>query len=131
MPRNFGLKNPVSELKLISADQVQGRNVTRFQQIYQGIPVMGGEMIVNATGQAELLSLSGEIAPDLALDVNPSISPKQAQLTALEAMAKSHQVSADALEATEPELWIYDSRLFEPDGRTGGIGLAAGGKKQG
>ena len=113
---DFGLKNPVSELKLISADQVEGREVTRFQQVYKGIPIMGGEMIVNATDQAELLSLSGEISPDLALDTNSSISPKQAQITALESMAKSHQVSTDAFEATEPELWIYDSRLLEPDG---------------
>jgi len=112
----FGLKNPVSELKLISAEQVEGREVTRFQQVYMGIPIMGGEMIVNATDQDELLSLSGEISPDLALDVNPTISAEQAQMIALGTMAKNYQVSADALEATEPELWIYDSRLFEPDG---------------
>jgi predicted outer membrane repeat protein len=113
---DFGLKNLNNELQLISADQVEGRTVTRFQQIYKGIPIMGGEMIVNATGQAELLSLSGEISPDLTLDTNPTISPKQAQMTALEAMAKSYQIAGEAFEATEPELWIYDSRLFEPDG---------------
>jgi len=113
---DFGLKNPVSELKLISADQVEGREVTRFQQVYKGIPIMGGEMIVNATDQAELLSLSGEISPDLALDTNPVLSPKQAQLIALQSMAKGHQVSMDVFQATEPELWIYDSRLLEPNG---------------
>ena len=113
---DFGLKNPSSELKLTSTDQVEGREVTRFQQVYNGVPIMGGEMIVNATDQAELLSLSAEISPDLSLDTNPSISPKQAQITALEAMSKSHQVLMDALEATNPELWIYDSRLLEPDG---------------
>ena len=113
----FGLKNPASELELISADQVEGRKVTRFQQVYKGVPVMGGEMIVNATDQAELLSLSAEISPDLSLDITPTISPRQAQTAALGSMAKSHQVSKDALVATEPELWIYDLRLLEPDGR--------------
>ena len=113
---DFGLKNPSSELELISTDQVEARKVTRYQQVYKDIPIMGGEMIVNATDQAELLSLSAEISPDLALDTNPSISPKQAQITALGAMAKNHQVLMDTLEATEPELWIYDSRLLEPDG---------------
>lgn len=113
---SFGLKNPVTELKLISTDQMDDREVTRYQQVYQGVPIMGGEMIVNATDTAELLSLSGEIAPDLSLDVTPAISPKQAQLNALEAMAKSHQVSKDVLDTTTPELWIYDSRLLEPDG---------------
>jgi bacillolysin len=114
---DFGLRNPVSELKLLETEQVDGREVTRFQQVYQGIPIMGGEIIVNANDRAELLSLSGEISPDLALDVNPTVSAKQAQITALELMAKGLQVSMDGFEATTPELWIYDSRLFEPDGR--------------
>jgi Zn-dependent metalloprotease len=113
---DFGLKKPSSELKLISADQTKGRELTRFQQVYKGIPVMGGEMIVNANSSAELLSLSGEISPNLSLNIEPSISLEQAQAIALKLMAKSHQVSVDAFEATKPELWIYDSRLLEPDG---------------
>jgi bacillolysin len=112
---DFGLKNPVSELKLLETEQIEGREVTRFQQVHQGVPIMGGEIIVNANDRAELLSLSGEISPELALDINPTISAKQAQITALELMAKGHQVSKDEFDVTTPELWIYDSRLFEPD----------------
>ncbi|MFN8382105.1 MAG: choice-of-anchor Q domain-containing protein [Anaerolineales bacterium] len=113
---DFGLRNPSNELNLISADQADGRSVTRFQQVYNGVPVMGGEMIVNATNKAELLSLSGEMSPSLSLDTNPSIPPKQALITALELTAKHYQLSKDDLEGSAPELWIYDSRLFEPDG---------------
>jgi hypothetical protein len=114
----FGLADPVNELSLMSSKEVEGgRAVLRYQQTYQGVPVMGGEIIVNADDRERLLSLSGEIAPDLSLSVQPSISAEDARQTALSAVAKWYEQEINDLETTDPELWIYDSRLMEPDGR--------------
>jgi Zn-dependent metalloprotease len=114
----FGLADPVNELSLVSSKEVEGgRSVLRYQQTYQGIPVMAGEIIVNADDQERLLSLSGEIAPELTLSTTPSITGEDARQTALGAVAKWYELDTNDLEATGPELWIYDSRLLEPDGR--------------
>ncbi|MGZ6316566.1 MAG: hypothetical protein ACXWNQ_04835, partial [Anaerolineales bacterium] len=60
---DFGLQQPSRELKLQTTDKPNGRQVSKFQQTYQGIPVMAGELVVDATEQGELLSINGEIAP--------------------------------------------------------------------
>ncbi|MBL7942365.1 MAG: hypothetical protein JNM00_06350, partial [Flavobacteriales bacterium] len=113
---DFGLRDAESELQLLSEKQVDNRNVTRFQQVYQGIPVIAGEMVVNANENAGLLSLSGEIAPDLDINPKPTITAQQATEIAAEFMQKVHDLTAAEITFTTPELWIYDSRLLQPDG---------------
>ncbi len=112
----FGLRAPTQELKLASTKRPGGRQSTRFQQLHRGIPVMAGELIVNGDEQGGLLSISGEIAPDLDVDVQATMSSGAARNAGLEAVAKWTQRAPQDLRTTEPELWIYDSRLLEPDG---------------
>ena len=88
---DFGLQQPERELKLETADTPKGRQVSKFRQTYQGIPVMAGELVVNATEQGELLSINGEIAPDLNIDTKATITAAQATQTALESVAKWYQ----------------------------------------
>ena len=98
----FGLNAPSQEVLLHSVKQTDERETTRYQQVYKGIPVLGGELIVNATTRGGLLSINGEVSPGLTLDVTPSISAQQAQETALGALAKWNQLDAAELQATEP-----------------------------
>ncbi len=98
------------------AEALKGRQVTKYQQTYQDVPVMGGELVVDATDQGGLISMNGEISPDLALDTKPSITAAQAQQTALQSIARAHQGTATDFKASQPALWIYHSRLLEPDG---------------
>ena len=88
----------------------------RYQQVYQGVPVIAGEMIVNADARG-LRSMSGEVSPNLSLDVRPTISAEAAIQTALGTIAKVQKVDAAALIATDPELWIYDEQLLLPSTR--------------
>ena len=111
----FGLRDPAKELRIVRKSTLEnGRSAARYQQLYQGIPIIAGELMVNVNSGGSLLSMGGEISPSLTLDVAPKIPADQARDLALGAIAKWHQVSSDSLTATTPELSIYDPRLLEP-----------------
>ena len=112
----FGLRNPASELiqkSLKTTDN--GRSVVRYQQNYNGVPVIGGEMIVNLSPNNGLLSINGEIAPKLTLTTQATINAQQASDTALNAVAKWYQASPTTLNASTPVLSVYDPQLIGPD----------------
>ena len=74
----FGVTNPASDLQIAEQDQPsENRVTTRYQQTYNGVPVIAGELIVNANDQGALSSMSGEVAQGLSLDTNPSITADQ------------------------------------------------------
>jgi len=116
--RLFGLTNQANELTVMSTKSAdRGRSFVRFQQVYQGVPVMGGELIVQVDAQKNVLSANGEVLPDLAVDVAPTIDAETARQTALGKVAKDYGLSVADLTATDPELWIYNPILL------GGPGL--------
>jgi Zn-dependent metalloprotease len=100
----FGLGNPerdLSEMKAARADD--GRVTVRYQQSYDGIPVMGGELIVNTNDDGDLYSMSGEVSPNLSLPTQPTIDSAQAADTALQALAKWYEKSSADFVASEPD----------------------------
>jgi Zn-dependent metalloprotease len=116
--QEFGLKDPERDLSEMKKSQSEdGRLTVRYQQMYQGIPVMGGELIVNTNGRGDLYSINGELSPDISLQTQPAIDVVQARDTALKSMAKWHQKNPEEFVVTEPELWIYDESLLQPSTR--------------
>ncbi|MFZ5902164.1 MAG: M4 family metallopeptidase [Chloroflexota bacterium] len=114
----FGLQNPSTELTVAKTSAIPARQQTvKYQQVYRGIPVLGGELNVNLTGEGYLLAMSGEIAPSLSLSTQPQISAEQAAAWALPVIARAHGLPEASLAATAPELWIYDERLLKPSDR--------------
>ena len=111
----LGLTDVYQQLKLENFSDEGGRQVSRYQQIYQGIPVMAGELVVNAA-DGRMLSISGEMSPGLALDPTPVIDAAQASQNALASVAKGYQMDPAKLKSSPPALWIYDARLLHPDG---------------
>ncbi|HEX6270870.1 MAG TPA: M4 family metallopeptidase [Anaerolineales bacterium] len=111
----FGLRDPQRALKEIKTDRPGNSRLTvRYQQNYQDIPIMGGELIVNTDDGGNLYSINGEVAPYVSLSTTPTIDSEQARDTALKGVAKWYQqTSADFL-VSEPELWIYDESLLRP-----------------
>jgi Zn-dependent metalloprotease len=110
----FGVKNPERDLaKMKSHREDDGRLTVRFQQKYQGIPVMGGELIVNTNDNGDLYSMNGEVSPDLSLATQPTISSAQAREAALQSMAKWYEKTSEDFIATDPELWIFDESLLQ------------------
>jgi Zn-dependent metalloprotease len=109
----FGLRNQDRELTVMRERAAsRGRSVVRFQQVYQSVPVIAGELIVQLDAENNVVSANGEILPDVALDVVPEIDAETARLAALEATAKQYDLAARNLVATEPELAIYNPALL-------------------
>jgi Zn-dependent metalloprotease len=115
---DFGLKDPQQDLQQLSSDRAKnGRLTVRYQQRYQGIPVMGGELIVNTNDNGDLYSMNGEVSPALSLSTRPTVDPVAARQTARKAMAKWYQKSPRDFLVSAPELWIYDESLVQPSSR--------------
>ncbi|HKU51880.1 MAG TPA: hypothetical protein VJQ25_05400, partial [Nitrospira sp.] len=111
--KEFGLKNPSQELKLLKSNKDHnGKDIVRYQQIYKEVPVLAAEMIVDMNSSGELLSISGEVSSDLVLDTKPTIKAEEARKTALAEMADVHGIAVQELAATVPELWIFDESLL-------------------
>ncbi len=111
----FGIHDSANELAVKKQGAyADGRSMVRYQQRYQGIPVIGGELIVNMDRNGGLLSLNGETSPRLSLALTPKITAAQARETALAAVARGYNLAAERLSASDPELSIYDPRLLSP-----------------
>lgn len=111
----FGIQDPVSQLRLTgTAPRPGGGSHVRYRQVHQGVPVFAGELIVSLDAQNALVSMNGEIAPDLELDTAPLLSADQARAIALAAVAKWHDQAVSELQAAEPALNIYAPRLLKP-----------------
>jgi Zn-dependent metalloprotease len=67
----FGIKNRGGELSEMRSNRSGDERVTvRYQQKYQDIPVMGGELIVNTNENGDMNS---EVSPNLAFQIPSSI----------------------------------------------------------
>ena len=106
----FGITDQTSELQAIRTEAVdKSRSFVRFQQVYQGVPILGGELVVQVTTAANgIISANGEILPDISLDTTPAVPASSAAETALGVVAKEYGFDPSVLGVSEPELWIYN-----------------------
>lgn len=112
----FGISDPQQELKLLRSRESldRGRSSVRFQQNYQNIPVLAGEIIVNFDAAKNVTSVSGKVLPDISLDLTAQVNISTAQTTALQAVAKWYQRPDSELEVSPAALWIYNPVLLMP-----------------
>jgi len=111
----FGLTDQAQELTVMRTQTAdRGRSFVRLQQVYQGIPVLGGELVVQMDSSKNIISANGEILPDLALDIAPKVNAAAAQERARSLVAKVSSLKADDLMVSEPELWMYNPILLKP-----------------
>ncbi len=114
----FGVKDPQRDLsEMKTARSKNGHLTVRYQQNYNGIPVIGGELIVNTNDNGDLYSMSGEVSPYLSLPTQPRVDSAQAVEAALQAVAKQYQKTPADFIASGPELWIFDESLLQPSTR--------------
>ncbi|MEJ2745135.1 MAG: hypothetical protein P8123_05540, partial [bacterium] len=111
----FGVKSQAEELKVMRVRSAGGdRSFVRFQQHHKGVPVLGGEMVVQTDKKRNVVSANGEIAPAISADVTPSIDADFAAERARAAVAKWYGVAAADVEVNEPRLWIYNPVILGP-----------------
>ena len=112
---SFGIANASEELLLTkNTPRATGGSTLRYQQVYLGVPIFAGEIIINLNADNALLSMNGEISPELSLSVTPTLTTNAARETALLAVAKWKSVDVSELQTSEPLLSIYDAQLLKP-----------------
>jgi Zn-dependent metalloprotease/Ca2+-binding RTX toxin-like protein len=114
----FGVEDHARQLRVSDERRLpDGRAVVRFQQVLGGVPVLGGELVVNLDRDRNVLSANGEILPASDLGVVPSVGAAVAQDVAVAGVARDTGTDPARLRTSSPTLWVFDSRLF------GGPGL--------
>ncbi|MEO8613249.1 MAG: M4 family metallopeptidase [Chloroflexota bacterium] len=114
--KEFGLSNPGQDLQFMKASGSPGESQSfRYQQVYQGVPVIAGELIANYDGKGRLAAVTGEASPKLALSTVPSVTADRAAAIAIGYVAKAENLSASDLAASAPILSIFDPHLFTPE----------------
>ncbi len=114
----FGIEDPQNQLQVKEetivpeATRNTARSLVRYQQVHRGVPVMGGEIIVQMDQDNYLLSINGEILPDIQVETQAVVTSQAAEQSAILSMAKNYQLDIDNFQATKPELWIYDPRIL-------------------
>ncbi|MDP9295022.1 MAG: M4 family metallopeptidase, partial [Actinomycetota bacterium] len=109
----FGIRDQASELRVTATGVgTGGHSAVRFQQLAEGVPVLGGELVVNLDAERNVLSASGEALPPAGVATSPRVGSEAARDAAIAAVAKARGVSAVRLQATLPGLWIYDAGIL-------------------
>jgi uncharacterized repeat protein (TIGR01451 family) len=117
---SFGIAG--DELRVTDASATEnGGTAVRSQQHIAGVPVLGGELIVNLSADNEILSVSGEALPNSGLDTDAAVSRAAAADAAAAAVADRTGIAQADLGADTRELSVYDPSLF---GSAGGTILA-------
>ncbi|MBW4619820.1 MAG: M4 family metallopeptidase [Cyanosarcina radialis HA8281-LM2] len=111
---SFGINNPAKDLKIIKSFAIDGLPTVKYQQVYNGIPIIGAEINVNLSKDGSLLAMTGEAATNLNLNANPQVSADEAIKTALKVAEKQDKLSLSNVNVTKPELKIYQPGIFDP-----------------
>ncbi|MFN8020352.1 MAG: M4 family metallopeptidase [Acidimicrobiales bacterium] len=94
----------------------------RYQQRIDGLPVLGGELVVRVDDAGRVRSAAGELAPaDAAagLDTTATLTASQAIDLAVAVTARDAEVDAASLHASAAELTVYDPSLIGASGLPG------------
>ena len=109
----FGLRDEATELQTTGSPvAAEGGKSVRFQQVYHGIPVLSGELVVNLDAAGNVVAAGGEVLPGPKPSVVPSVSAQTARQRAVELVAKQYGVDAGDLSTSTPELWIHNPALI-------------------
>jgi bacillolysin len=113
----FGLANPQKELVVKKTSLSENNHAhIRYQQVYQGIPILGGELTVSENQAGSITAASGEILPAIELPLEPRISAGEAAAIAISQAAEAYDLDPLILSASSPELWVYNPALLGAPG---------------
>ena len=100
----FRMSDPSKELRLnrVDTDNLGMRHV-RFEQRYNGLKVIGGELITHFRSSGELRTVAGNFAPEINLDTTPAVAGQDAVAAAGKDLASFFGVGNPG----NPELVIF------------------------
>ncbi|HPY31764.1 MAG TPA: M4 family metallopeptidase [Verrucomicrobiota bacterium] len=118
--RLFGLQTTASDFRLRKNRQSSGRSYVRLQQLYQGLPLIAAETVVQVDDQGGIECVLGDLveeerianAKEVAL--TPALSVAQAVAAARAAFPQT--ASMPDTQTTIPELAIFDPSVLDEPG---------------
>lgn len=78
----FGLKGDLSDLRTVKVDKTALRDHVRFQQTYNGVSVMGAEMLVHTNKKNQVTMVQNGLVANLSLANKESLSEETAKTVA-------------------------------------------------
>lgn len=108
----IGITQPRRDLRLTRQRRAdRGRTFFRYQQLDRGVPVMGGDLIIQVAADGGVISYHGETSPGVAGRVRPTIAAAAARRAALRAVARATGDPITGLRTTRPQARVWDPRL--------------------
>jgi Zn-dependent metalloprotease len=110
----LGLEGVSTAQLMNSQTSDSGAATVRYQQYVDGLPVVGGEIVVSLDAAGGLTSILSDTTPAVTRAATPLVSEAKARSTAIAATAKYRQVRASTLRAAPAGQWLYDPSLIGP-----------------
>jgi len=107
----FGVDDPGKQLTIKKSVADKERHFVRYQQNFEGLPVIGGELIVHLHND-NISSVSGKASHVVTLATEPAILPETAREIALNLVTKRYPYASGPLKSTEPELSVYNPAIM-------------------
>ncbi len=102
-----------------TARSVAGGSVVRFPQTIGGVPVLGGEVVVDVSAAGVVRGALSETLPGTAPATTPSITAAAAAAAARALIARDVKQPASSLDAAAPTLTVYDPAILGAPGPSG------------
>ena len=115
---DFGL-GPASSVRATRTVRRPRGSVVRYQQMLNGVPVVGGEFVVRLDPSNAIRSTMGEATPAASIDAWPELSTDDAERAAVEVVAKNQSVPTAELRAQKPALFVFDPAVVGGPGVPG------------
>lgn len=102
-----------------TARSVAGGSVVRFPQTVGGVPVLGGEVVVDVAPTGAVRGALSETLPGAAPATSPSVPASAASASARALIARDVKQPASSLEVATPALTVYDPAILGAPGPSG------------
>src|SRR5207253_3001326 len=107
----FGLRGQERELALMQQKGLGSHSFVRFQQMYQGIPVLAGEIVLQTNQQSAVVSANGEALPDLQVASQPI-----RELVLVDALRGNIALHFNQIVDAKQRIVCDDKNAVDPDG---------------
>ena len=113
----YDLRSPGRDLRVTGVGRSGGAGTyVRYQQSVDGVPVLGGDLVVVVDRGLNVRAVRGETTRDPSVKTRPALGRGTAMRLARDAVARGTGLGVGALRADPATRWIFDPRLLDAPG---------------
>ena len=122
----LGAARTGTTLERTAVQPTSAGDVVRYQQQVDGVPVVGGELVVNLREDRELASVLANVSEQTKV-AGATVTEAEAEVAARDAFAKVAGTSTANVQVHAEGRWLLDPRVLQPtaDGTSDGVGTRA------